>query len=102
MCQRYFQICGFHGVAYSTTEMGIASQFKVNMRAQPSMSTVLTNRDNYTGSLNTIIKIGAGGIATTSASYNAYSSGNNIGNILTTGLTANSIYFGSFQTSAEL
>ena len=102
LCQRYFQICGFHGVAYNTTEMGIASQFKVNMRTQPSMSTVLYNTDNYTGSANTIFRVGVGNTATTSASYNAASSGNNIGNILTTGLTANNIYFGSFQASAEL
>jgi hypothetical protein len=102
LCQRYFQICAFSGVAYNTGEMGIASQFKVNMRTQPSMSTVLYNSDNYTGSSNTIVRVGVGNAGTGSASYNAPSSGNTIGNILCTGLTANNIYFGSFQASAEL
>ena len=102
LCQRYFQISSFSGVAYSTGEMGIASQFKVTMRAQPSMSTVLYNTDNYTGTANNIVRVGFGSITTTSASYNATSSGNNIGNLLTTGLAAGGIYFGSFQASAEL
>jgi len=102
LAQRYFQICAFSGVAHNTSEMGIASQNKVTMRAQASMSTVLYNVDNYTGSANTIERIGIGNTSVGSASYNAPSTGNNIGNILCTGLTTGGIYFGSFQASAEL
>ena len=102
LCQRYFQLCAFMGVAYNTGEMGIASQNKVTMRAQASMSTVLYNGDAYTGTANNIVRVGVGNISTGSASYNASSTGNNIGNILCSGLTAGGIYFGSFQASAEL
>jgi hypothetical protein len=101
-CQRYFQICAFSGVAFGTGEMGIASQNKVTMRAQASMSTALFNSDNCTNSANQIIRVGIGNTVVGSASYNAASTGNNIGNILCTGLTTGGIYFGSFQASAEL
>jgi hypothetical protein len=101
-CQRYFQICAFSGVAYNTGEMGISSQFKVTMRAQASMSTVLKNSDNYTGTSNQIVRVGIGSVSVGSASYNTGSSGNNIGNLLCTGLTTSGIYLGSFQASAEL
>jgi hypothetical protein len=102
LCQRYFQVCAFSGVAYNTGEMGISSQFKVTMRAQPSMSTALYNGDSYTGTINNIVRVGVGNITVGSASYNAPSSGNNIGNMICTGLTAGGIYFGSFQAAAEL
>lgn len=102
LCQRYFQLCAFHGVATSTGEMGISSQFKVTMRSTPSMATTLYPNDNCTGTANTIGRIGIGVSSTGSASYNTASSGNNIGNIICTGLVSANVYFGSFQASAEL
>jgi hypothetical protein len=101
-CERYFQICAFMGVAIGTGEMGIASQFKTRMRAGPSMSSILRSNDEYTGTNNQLVRVGTGPVTVTSASFNTSSSGNNIGNILTTGLVSGAVYIGSFQASAEL
>jgi hypothetical protein len=102
LCQRYYQLCAFSGVATSSGEMGVASQFKVTMRTTPSMGTTLYLNDNCTGTANTINRIGVGTSSTGSASYSIGSTGNNIGQILATGLVSANVYCGSFQASAEL
>jgi hypothetical protein len=102
LCQRYFQVCGFVGTAVATNELGIASQFKVTMRGTPSMSTVLYNTDTISGSANTLLRVGIGNTSVGSASYTATSAGNNISNLITTGLTSGGVYVGAFQASAEL
>jgi hypothetical protein len=102
LCQRYFQICAFMGVAVAAADMGIASQNKVRMRSQASISTTLKDGDDYSGTSNQITRVGVGNAAVGSASYNNPSTGNNILNINCTGLTSGGVYTGSFQASSEL
>jgi hypothetical protein len=100
-CQRYFQIVGFSGWTGSTTQAAIGSNFKVTMRSTPSMGTVLRPNTDYTGTDNRITQVLLGNVTTTAASYDQ-GTANNIGNLITSGLNANSGIIGSYQASAEL
>jgi hypothetical protein len=50
LCQRYYQLAeGFGGTSYVTTKIGIAIQFKTEMRTSPSTSATAAVQITYSG-----------------------------------------------------
>ncbi len=50
MCQRYYQLAdGFGGASYATTSIGVAIQFKTEMRTSPSTSATAAIQITFSG-----------------------------------------------------
>jgi hypothetical protein len=101
LCQRYYQIAPFNGTAVSTIEAGLSGQFKVTMRATPSLSSTIYSGLNYTGTINNLSTVGIGITAIGSVGFGSFNE-NTIATITGTGFTAGRLYFGSTTASAEL
>lgn len=101
LCQRYYQIVAFTGTAVATGEMGASCFFKVTMRANPSLNSILRIAPSYTGADNFIVRYGVGGITVGSATFGSVNT-ENFGAVLCTGLTVGGVYGGSTLASAEL
>lgn len=100
LCQRYYQIIPFFGVAVNGGEMGASGIFKVTMRTTPSMGTALGN--GLTGNANNALtRIGVGSTGVGSATAGQISN-NAITAIYCSGLTSGAVYSGSIDVSAEL
>jgi hypothetical protein len=101
LCQRYFQIVPFVGTAVNTGEMSASGHFKVTMRTSPSLNAVTKTGPSYTGTDNTLVRFGIGGVSVGSATTNTLSD-NMFLNIICTGLVSGDVYGGSTTVSAEL
>lgn len=104
LCQRYFQIVPFTGIAANTSELGLCAPFKVTMRANPSVNTVLRRGPDYTQLPDN--QIDNWGVAVFNTSGVAFSAGFQGTNALMqmgiSSVVAGRIYGGSTQVSAEL
>ena len=103
LCQRYFQIVPFMGIAVNTGELGCLMPVKVQMRATASFNTALRNGTDYTGTLG----MDNWGVAFTTVSGVSFGTVGQNGclNFYATGspaLVAGRVYGGSTQASAEL
>jgi hypothetical protein len=101
LCQRYYQLVAFCGVATGTGEMGASGIAKVTMRTTPGLGTVLRSDADYSGTNNQIIRIGFGPTTVGSATT-AVIGANGFLSLYTTGLTSGGVYSGSATLSAEL
>ena len=103
LCQRYFQIVPFMGIAVNTGELGCLMPVKVQMRATASFNTAIRNGTDYTGTLG-MDNWGVAFTTISGASFGTTGQNGCLNFYATTSptLVAGRVYGGSTQASAEL